>query len=560
MKPTRELARGPLWTVSTESLSVDDRYKVSHERCKSLLKAYDLTSADILNVSPKFWQLTSDPILAKDGAVGTLLAIHLNLCLGTLAAHESRRPDIKILVDKLLRYELCGQHCLTEVGHGLDVMNMETTATMLPSGEFELHTPTNNAAKYMPPTSPCGTPILAVVFARLMVNGTDRGVRPFVVHLNDGFKMCDNIFCKILPPRGGSRPVKHVITYFNRVRLPATALLGTMGEEGDGTRAVFYKNINRVVIGSLSMGAMGVTAMRVATYIAASYSLRRKVSDGPNGLQRAIITFSTQHIPILTAMAQSLVLMKFSEAARTLFVQLEGGFFTPQHFIAAVFKATAMRFALSIPMVLGDRCGAQGLFEANQMSALHADMRGAAIAEGDILALSIKFSIEMLLGRISPPETQDPKSLLYRREASLLTELREIVATAPNPRDPALERAILPHCQPLLESIGHRMAYDTAVASGMDKRLIDLFVASIMKLDPAWFSENGGISRAQQYKLEQEYAWELLPDIKDLMAELEVEGYVNAPIVSDERWEAFVESLETVGQQRFDHLPVKSHL
>ena len=37
---------------------------------------------------------------------------------------------------------------ITELGHGLDINNMETTATLLPSGEFLLHSPTPAAAKY----------------------------------------------------------------------------------------------------------------------------------------------------------------------------------------------------------------------------------------------------------------------------------------------------------------------------------------------------------------------------------------------------------------------------
>lgn len=36
---------------------------------------------------------------------------------------------------------------LTEVGHGLDARNMETTATLLPDGGFELHSPSWAAAK-----------------------------------------------------------------------------------------------------------------------------------------------------------------------------------------------------------------------------------------------------------------------------------------------------------------------------------------------------------------------------------------------------------------------------
>ena len=44
---------------------------------------------------------------------------------------------------------LRGQYCLTEVGHGLDAFHLETTATLLPNGEFELNTPSERAAKYV---------------------------------------------------------------------------------------------------------------------------------------------------------------------------------------------------------------------------------------------------------------------------------------------------------------------------------------------------------------------------------------------------------------------------
>ena len=39
------------------------------------------------------------------------------------------------------------QFLLSEVGHGLDAPNLETTATLLPNGEFDLHTPRPAAAK-----------------------------------------------------------------------------------------------------------------------------------------------------------------------------------------------------------------------------------------------------------------------------------------------------------------------------------------------------------------------------------------------------------------------------
>jgi len=42
-----------------------------------------------------------------------------------------------------------------------------------------------------------------------------------------------------------------------------------------------------------------------------------------------------------------------------------------KHFIAAVMKTTTMRAAHAIIIDLGDRCGAQGLAEVNQMAVLH---------------------------------------------------------------------------------------------------------------------------------------------------------------------------------------------
>lgn len=38
---------------------------------------------------------------------------------------------------------------LTELGHGLDARNIETVAELIPGVGFDLHTPHDNAAKYV---------------------------------------------------------------------------------------------------------------------------------------------------------------------------------------------------------------------------------------------------------------------------------------------------------------------------------------------------------------------------------------------------------------------------
>ncbi len=49
----------------------------------------------------------------------------------------------------------------------------------------------------MPPTVPVlGKPCYAVVWSQLYVKGEKRGIRPFVVQLNDGVNMCKGITAK----------------------------------------------------------------------------------------------------------------------------------------------------------------------------------------------------------------------------------------------------------------------------------------------------------------------------------------------------------------------------
>ena len=107
----------------------------------------------------------TDPIALIDGAAETLLTIQYNLCAGTLATYLKGRPDLAPLLKLVIDFEvssvyfvavttICGlftvssgQFCLTELGHGLDAFHLETTATLLPDGHFDLHTPSERAAK-----------------------------------------------------------------------------------------------------------------------------------------------------------------------------------------------------------------------------------------------------------------------------------------------------------------------------------------------------------------------------------------------------------------------------
>ncbi|TFY83070.1 hypothetical protein EWM64_g940 [Hericium alpestre] len=543
--PTQALAQSPLFRLQSEGLSQTERVRLSYKRAKAVVHAYNLTAEDIINVSPRYWEFHTDPILSQDISVATLLTIHYNLCSGTIAMFAAGRPELRRVLQQLLSFEVSGQYCLTEIGHGLNAIQLETTATLLPDGDYELNTPSPAAAKFMPPMTPCGIPCVAVIMARHMVNGEDRGVKPFLVPIHDGQQMHDGIVSRLLTPRGGSRPINHALTSFHHVRLSRNALLGEEGKPAQ-PRDAFFRNISRVISGTLSMGALGLGTMRIGAYVAGRYSLRRNVVDASSGISRPIASFSTQYTPILTTIAQVMVFNAFADASRARFADKTLSL-PVRHFTAAVFKTVVTKHSKDSMLALGDRLGAQGLFEINQLSVLHGDMRGAAIAEGDILVISIRFAVDLLLGRIKPAASANPDSLLFRHEQSMIAHLSKVMRDAPSHRDAQLESVLLPQCQGLLEAIGYRLAFDAAVTAGLPADIIDMYVASVVDLNPGWYSENAGISCWDQKMQLLAAAKTLYPRLDELLTQLNVESYVTAPIVSDHAWDAYVESLDVYG-------------
>lgn len=315
-----------------------------------------------------------------------IATIHINLCIGTISRFAASRPDLIPLLEDLLEFNICGEFMLTEIGHGLDARNIETTATLQPDGSFDLHSPNEAAWKAMPPTTPlCGMPRVSVVFARLVVHDKDHGVKPFIVWLSDSTKMHEGITSRLLPTRPGTKPLDHSITNFNHVSLPQAALLGSISKP-DNLRLDFLQQIWRVSVGTLSLSLMGISSIKVASCIAAMYSQQR-LTTAPDGTKVPIFHFSTQRRPILEAVTSGIVLEHFARWAIDEFTN-DNLKQNVQHALAAVFKAVVTRESQVIS-VLVQQSGAQGLFEHNQLNCLRLTFEGNSIAEGDTLVLCI---------------------------------------------------------------------------------------------------------------------------------------------------------------------------
>lgn len=101
------------------------------------------------------------------------------------------------------------------------------------------------------------------------------------------------------------------------------------------------------------------------------------------------------------------------------------------------------------------------------------------------------------------------------------------------------------------------MAYDAAIARGIDPALIELYVASCIKLDSAWYVENldaaagsgiSGLSRMEQREMEAKAVDRVYERMEEFLGKMDVEHVITAPCVTEEAWKGYVEGLETFTQ------------
>lgn len=148
------------------------------------------------------------------------------------------------------------------------------------------------------------------------------------------------------------------------------------------------------------------------------------------------------------------------------------------------------------------------------------------------------------------PAITNRDGLLAKREIGLFEELRRHLSTMDDHRSEEFDRLIVPHCQPLIEAIGHRMAFEAAEKDGVEPYILDVYLTSCMKLDPAWYLEKLSISRATQMEMADTAIDAFIPHATKIFKDRaeELNPYIKAPMISDERWNSYVSSLETFGQ------------
>lgn len=215
----------------------------------------------------------------------------------------------------------------------------------------------------MPASNPTfGINKIALVMARLIIRGEDRGMRPFIVPICNTREPFPGITSIRLPLRSGASPLDFSMTRFNQVKLPPTALLSDTLEAPRDVRATWWDTLWRIPIGSLVVTAPNVSGLKHTAYIGGTYSLRRTIA--PHGEKISIFSFPTQQWSVLHPVASARVLEAWYREVAPVFADPKATH-SIKHGLSVLVKATVIRQSMECAHEMAERCGAQGTFDTN---------------------------------------------------------------------------------------------------------------------------------------------------------------------------------------------------
>ncbi|KAK0476960.1 peroxisomal oxidase [Armillaria novae-zelandiae] len=208
---------------------------------------------------------------------------------------------------------ILGCYLQTELGHGSNVAQLETTATFVPeTQEFEIHSPTLTSTKWW--IGALGkTATHGVLQAKLILpGGKDMGPHLFFVQLRslDDHKLLPGIIAGDIGPKAmnGYNSVDNGYARFDHFRIPKENMLSKFAQvTEDGTYVkpphakLSYGGMMYIRSGMISHSGSAVA--RAITIAIRYATVRRQGDKGTDSLERQVITYPSVYgrlLPILS--------------------------------------------------------------------------------------------------------------------------------------------------------------------------------------------------------------------------------------------------------------------
>lgn len=338
---------------------------------------------------PLKFQAALESLSFCDYSMAIKSGVHFTLCGGTIVKLGTEKHHVTFL-DKMDTLELPGCFGMTELGHGSNVMGIETTAVYDPASDmFVIHTPTNDASKFWIGGAGSTAKICAV-FAQLTIKGVWQGPHVFVVRLrDDAGNILPGVRIKDNGPKQGLNGVDNGQIWFDHYKVPRDALLDKYASvDGQGKYSSpiadpqqrFGTMVSGLTTGRMLIAQAAVDACKSGVTIALRYSCAR-----PQFGQTPIIEYITQQRRIIPALATTYAMHLSMLKCKNIGLKKNGGNNAAKqiHVLSSGLKAAATWHRVRILQDCRECCGGMGFLAANKIGPMLNDMNVDVTFEGD---------------------------------------------------------------------------------------------------------------------------------------------------------------------------------
>eukprot|EP01133_Synstelium_polycarpum_P012904 gene12904-15158_t len=367
------------------------------EKCRIFCQNVGLSRTDLHDGIKRMMSPSTVIGHSGDFSFGVKMGVHVWLYGGSLAKLGTAKHD-QFLNPNYFKFFDIGCFCMTELGHGSNVRQLETTATYDHSKRsFTLTSPTPSSKKVFIGNS--SEAQFAVVFARLVLpqeDGSiqDHGVHAFHIRIRDKDTraLIKGVFWEDCGPKMGVNGVDNGYLWFDNLIFPYDNLLdqyGSISEQGQYSSPVpesglrFVAQLRALHYTRLAVSGSCIGACQLALSIALKYAFQRRQFGIPRQPEELLIHYSTHQGRLMPHLAGSVVMAIVQMKIEERWANVSDIDQREVETLISGFKAFATWESVACLQNARECCGGQGYLLQNRIALLRIDSDVMLTLEGD---------------------------------------------------------------------------------------------------------------------------------------------------------------------------------
>ncbi|KAH3826400.1 hypothetical protein DPMN_128304 [Dreissena polymorpha] len=331
-------------------------------------------------------------------------------------------------------YQIVGTYAQTELGHGTNLLGLETTATYdRDSDEFVLNTPRLSSMKWWPGGLGKSS-THAIILAHLVIDGEKYGMHGFMVQLRSledhmpmpGLKMGD------IGPKLGANNVDNGFLILNKVRIPRDNMLMRNARVTRGGKfqqlSTSKANYATMVLVRVKIIGWSTDTLRQASCVAVRYSAtRRQTTLKPGTPEQQVLDFQTQQFKVTPSVAAAYACSFLAQSMLTLYkrvfaeiVKGNNSNLAELHAQSAGLKAFLTDMATGMVEVCRRSCGGHGYLVSSGVAENMVGSLAMVTVEGENTVLYLqtaRLHVKNMLGSLAMVTVEGENTVLYLQTA-----------------------------------------------------------------------------------------------------------------------------------------------